>query len=363
MRARLALPVVLLLLVTLLPAAVAAASPPGTPTLPDAAAQHRAAVLAYWTPERMADASPRDFAFDATRGHLQPVAKPPAKPTRHPRPTPTATSMPTQTPTPTSTPSPSTDTLGSSWTAGGLMLTATGRVYFVMDGSGWICSGSVMTDSKAGQSVVLTAGHCVVGNDGVFATNWMFIPAFDLHPTYTCASTEYGCWVADALYADQSFATAGGFNTTAIQHDWGFAVVGSGGLSGTQLDATVGKLGIQYDGAYAGRKLSSFGYPAAAPYTGSDLVYCRGTVGQDLLTGNTTWSLPCNMTGGASGGPWVQATDTTSYTDASAGSVNSYKYSNDKNHMYGPKFNSDTRNVFDAADAGTLPSGVVRVVF
>ena len=358
MRARLALLVVPLLLVSLLPA-VAAASAPGAPTLPDAAAQHRAAVLAYWTPERMRAAIPRDFLFDGSHGRLQPAVKPDVKPTRPPKPTPT----PTAVPTPTPMPSPSLDTMGSSWTAGGLMLTATGRVYFEMDGSGWICSGSVISDGRGDQSIVLTAGHCVVGNDGVFATNWLFIPAFDLHPTYTCATTEYGCWVADALYADQSFATAGSFNTTATQHDWGFAVVGSDGLSGTQLDLQVGSVQIAYPNLTS-QKASAFGYPAAAPYSGSDLVYCRGTVGQDRLTGNTTWSLPCNLTGGASGGPWVQANDTASYADATAGSVNSYKYNFDKNHMYGPKFNSDTRNVFNAAEnGGTLPSGVVRVLF
>jgi hypothetical protein len=222
----------------------------------------------------------------------------------------------------------------------------------------------VITDSKTDQSVVLSAGHCVVGNDGVFATNWMFIPSFDTSPTYTCANTTYGCWVADALYADASFASAGSFNTTAIQHDWGFAVVGPGGKDGSQLDApSRGSLGIEYSVSYGGQKMSAFGYPAAAPYTGSDLVYSRGTVSQDILTGNSTWSLRSNLTGGASGGPWVQADSTTTYEGATAGSVNSYKYNFDKNHMYGPKFNSDTKNVFDAAESGTQPAGVVRVVF
>ena len=354
MRARLPVTIAPLLLVALLPAAVVAASPPNAPALPDAAARHRAAVVAHWTPERMASAIPRDFVFDGTRGVLQPLERPAAKPTRPPKPT----------PTPTPTPGPAADTLGASWTGGGVMLTATGRVYFTMDGSNWICSGSVITDTSSQQSIVLTAGHCVVGNDGVFATYWMFIPSFDTSPSYTCSSTTYGCWVADALYADASFASAGSFNTTAIRHDWGFAVVGSGGKDGTQLDAQPrGSLGIEYGVNYAGQKMSAFGYPAAAPYTGSDLVYSRGAVGQDLLTGNTTWSLPSNLTGGASGGPWVQADSTTTYAGARAGSVNSYKYNFDKNHMYGPKFNNDTRNVFSAAESGTAPIGVVRREF
>ena len=349
MRARLALLVVPFLLVSLLPAAVTAASPPGAPTLPDAAAQHRAAVLAYWTPARMAAAIPRDFVIDGVRG-LVPAKRPAPKPT------------PTPTPTPPSDPS---DTIGASWTAGGLMLAATGRVYFVMGNQGWICSGSVITDHDTSQSIVLTAGHCVVDEKtGKFATDWMFIPAFDTHPTYTCADTAYGCWVADALYADQEFATARRFNTTAVQHDWGFAVVGGGGKTATdelQLDGAVESLGIEYGGKYSGEKMSAFGYPAAAPYGGSDLVYCRGTVGTDPGTGDTTWSLPCDMTGGSSGGPWVQAENTSTYAGAVVGSLNSYGYTG-VTYMYGPMFNQETRDAFDSADSGTLLPGVVSSV-
>ena len=66
-----------------------------------------------------------------------------------------------------------------------------------------------------------------------------------------------------------------------------------------------------------------------------------------------------NLTGGASVGPWVVATDYTTYADASIRSLNSYKYNFNKNAMYGPKFNSSTGAVFNAADAGGAPgSGV-----
>ncbi len=351
MRARLALLVVPLLLVALLPAAATAASPPSAPTLPDAASQHAAEVLAYWTPARMAAAIPRDFVFDGMQGELRPFVKPPAKP--HPTPKPT--------PTPTPTPDPG-DTLGSAWDGGGIMLTATGRVYFVMGNQGWICSGSVIADHDTGQSIVLTAGHCVVDEKtGKFATNWMFIPAFDTHPTYTCAEATYGCWVATALYADQEFATARRFNTTAVQHDWGFAVVGGGGKAPTvtlQLDQTVGSLAIEYNQSYLGEKMSAFGYPAAAPYDGTQLVYCRGTVGTDAATGGTTWSVPCDMTGGSSGGPWVQAENLSTYASAVVGSLNSYGYTG-VTYMYGPNFNGETEDAFDSADTGTLVPGVV----
>jgi hypothetical protein len=208
-----------------------------------------------------------------------------------------------------------------------------------------------------GYSVVLTAGHCVTENTAnTFATNWMFIPEFDTTPTYTCGSATKGCWVADALYASTAFATAGGFNDQAVQNDWGFARVTTGTKNGGQLDGTVGSFGISYSGPSTNETVSAFGYPAAGKYHGNDLTYCRGPLGQDALTGNTTWALGCDMTGGSSGGPWVTTTNYTTYADATLRSLNSYGYSGVRN-MYGPKFNSRTQAVFGAAATGGAPSG------
>lgn len=334
MRSRFALLIAPLLLVALLPAAASAAP------APDARAAHRAAVLAYWTPARMRAATPRDFTFDAVRG-FQPARKP----------------------GPGGDGGGSTGTVtGASYTGGGAILRGTGKVWFTMDGSDWICSGSVVSDGSAAHSIVLTAGHCAVGNDGIFATNWVFIPEFDTKPTYTCANTVHGCWVADALYADATFASAGGFNDTAVQHDWAFAVVGNDGKANTQLEAAVGgSFAIQYANVAKGNTLSAFGYPAAGKYRGSDLVYCRGPIGTDAYTSNTTWSMVCGMTGGSSGGPWVATNDPTRYAGTVLSSLNSYGYSGVKN-MYGPKFNSTTQAVFNAADSGTLNRDTVRTI-
>ena len=336
MRSRkLALLFVPVMLLAALPGAATAAQPKA-----DSKAAHHAKVLAYWTPERMKNAKPRDFTFDAVRGFQPTKGKPGG-----------------------GGGGGAGSVLGASWTAGGDILKGTGRVYFTLGGSNYICSGSVVQEGNPNQSIVLTAGHCATENDGATkATNWLFIPSFDTAPTYTCANTTYGCWVADAVYSDKTFFTAGGFNNTAVVHDWSFAVVGNGGKSGTaQLDTTVGvRFPIQYGGVSNGNTLSAFGYPAAGKYHGSDLVYCRGAIGQDANTGNTTWSMPCDMTGGSSGGPWVAASNTTSYPQASTilSSLNSYGYSG-QTKMFGPKFNSNTKAVFDAADTGTVTSGVV----
>jgi hypothetical protein len=331
---KLALLIAPVLLLSLLPGVATAAQP-------DSRAAHHAKVVKYWTSERIRNAKPRDFVFDPAKGTYKPAAKP-------------------------QPPSGGGNVTGASWTGGGDILNGTGRVLFTLGGSDYICSGSVVQDGSSGRSVVLTAGHCVAENDGkTFATNWMFIPSFDTAPTYTCSQTTYGCWVADALYVDTAFTNAGGFNDQAVQHDWAFAVVSTGGKSGTaQLDTSVKvSFPIAFSGVSTGNVLSAFGYPAAGRYKGKDLTYCRGPIGTDASTGNTTWSMACNMTGGSSGGPWVSTTNTTTYDDGvtTLRSLNSYGYSGVSN-MYGPKFNSNTQATFNAANTLANGSSSIRKI-
>jgi V8-like Glu-specific endopeptidase len=222
-----------------------------------------------------------------------------------------------------------------------------------MGSSAYVCSGSVATDSRSGKSLVLTAAHCAYDETGdAFATNWLFIPEFDSAPTFTCAATAHGCWTAEALVVHRGYATAGSFNTQATVHDFAFAVVGVGGKSGSaQLDATVGSFPISFSGTSAGNTLYAFGYPAAGKYHGKDLVYCTGPIFDDSLNDNLTWGMACGMTGGSSGGPWLKGFNE-STGSGTLNSLNSYGYSGIKN-MYGPKFNSNTQAVYNAANGAT----------
>jgi V8-like Glu-specific endopeptidase len=320
MRKRLALLVTPLLLLSLLPGAATAAGPSAKG--PAAQAQARAAVLAYWTPARMAAAKPRDLGRGAV-----PAAKPGGG-------------------------GGGGAVTGASWRSGinDPITRGTGKVYFEMGGGAWVCSGAVATDSRSGYSVVQTAGHCVVDADtGEFADNWMFIPAFDLAPTFTCANTTFGCWTAVALVARSEFANAGGFNDTAVQHDWAYAVVAGGGkqvASTAQLDTTIGGSFAVDATAGVGSTVTALGYPAAGKYRGKDLVYCQGVSGTDPLVDGRTYRLACDMTGGSSGGPWLL--DVGSGWGAKLKSLNSYGYSGVKN-MYGPIFNSETAATYSRA--------------
>ena len=295
--------------------------------------------IAHWTPARMAAAIPRDFVHHPGRGFV-PAAKPPGTPGG-----------------PGGGGGGGGDgtgfTTGASWNAAGVIKERTGKVYFEMDGGAYVCSGTVATDSRIGWSLVLTAAHCAYDEaNEEFATNWLFIPDFDQSPTFTCANTEYGCWTANALVVHEGYATAGGFNTQATLHDFAFAVVGPGGHDGTQLDGEVGSYPVVIPGFTSpGQASYAFGYPAAGKYKGNDLVYCAGSIFEDPYNDELTWGLPCRMTGGSSGGPWLSSFNT-STTGGGLSSLNSYGYSG-VSAMHGPKFNSDTQAVLNAANSAT----------
>jgi V8-like Glu-specific endopeptidase len=293
------------------------------------AAEHNR-IVSYWTEARMRAAVPRDFAFDTVSGyHVVPQAKPGGG-----------------------------SGTGASWPNGlGKVYRATGKVYFVMGNSAYVCSGTALTDSRSTYSLVITAGHCVYdetsgGGLSGFATNWLFIPQFDSSPTFTCANTAYGCWTAQALVVNNGFASAGGFNTQATHYDWGFAVVPAGGKSNAQLDTTVGTFSHSASAMAGGTIVDAFGYPAAQKYHGNDLVYCQGPIGFDANTGNTNYKLACGMTGGSSGGPWLSSFNTSTGDTGTIQSLNSYGYSGQSN-MYGPIFNATTTTTYNAANGAT----------
>ena len=281
-------------------------------------------IVAYWTPQRIANAQPRDFQMTAS-GHLVPMAPPGGSGT------------------------------GASWTGNGAIEQRSGRVLFHMGSGDWICSASVLNDGSAsdGYSLVLTAGHCAFdGTDG-WATNWMYIPDFDDAPTYTCANSQYGCWTARALALSAGFVNGGGFGSATLTYDWAIAVVGAGGKGGNvnpQVDA-LGSYALKTDANNIGDTVWAFGYPAAGKYHGKDLTYCTGTTVADPY-GAATWGLPCNMTGGSSGGPWLSGTTNPADGTGSVASLNSYGYSGLK-YMFGPRFNTNTGNVLNAANQAT----------
>ncbi len=316
----------------LLTGGAAEAAPGGVGAVASATGQSHAAVVAYWTPARVASAVPADLSVDALGRRVE-TGKP-------------GGSGGKGKPGGGGSGGGTTSVTGASWNAGGAVLKTTGKVLFTMGASNYVCSGSVVQDGVAGRALVLTAGHCVYDDvKDAFATNWMFVPEFDTAPTFTCDSTAYGCWTASALVTTSQWA-ASDFN-----HDIGFAVMGAGGKASSQLDDVVGAQAIAFNTAHP-TQVFAFGYPAATPYTGNDLVYCSGTDSADVWGGSTDFSLSCSLNGGSSGGPWFRdfnaATGVGTLT-----SVNSFTYRGLKNRMFGPYLGSVEQAAYAAAKATT----------
>ncbi|WP_158880496.1 trypsin-like serine peptidase [Amycolatopsis anabasis] len=200
-------------------------------------------VLAYWTPERMAAATPVDAEPGA--GQVRPMAEL----TRAERP----------------------------YADPGERVH--GKVFWTKSGRNSWCSASVVTAPN--KSLVWSAAHCLAGT-----TNVMFVPAYNSGGT---DDAPYGRWPA------RKVATSG--------NDHAVVVVSQ--VGGKYLQDVVGANGIRFTGPLGGRT-TIWGYPAARIWTGRDLTYCDqptqpsggstrtacdtegGSSGGGYVTGNST---------------------------------------------------------------------------
>lgn len=263
----------------------------------------------YWTPERMRSAVPLD-TLTVSPSKLQspvPAGEPAAV-------------------APLAFPNG-----GSAWTGGGAVVKTAGRVFFTYQGRNASCSGNAVT--SANKSTVVTAGHCVK-LDGAYHTNVAFVPAYDN------GNTPYGTWNARATMTTPQWNAS-----EDINYDIGAIIVGQ--VSGQSLTDVVGAQGIAFNQARADN-MYSFGYPAAAPYDGTKLIYCSGRTFNAFLSNGI--GMTCNMTGGASGGPWFRTFSEATGTGL-LNSVNSYKINIIPTWMFGPYFGADAQNLYNLAQA------------
>ncbi|MET9957905.1 peptidase [Streptomyces sp. NPDC006326] len=306
---------VLLAAGALLAGALTAATPSAAADTPASFTQQH--TQGFWTAERMRSAVPLDVT--AAPG----VARTPVAISA--RPTAIAPTAPSAAASPTSFPQ-----AGGAWTGGGAVVKTSGRVFFTFGDRTASCSGDSITSANG--STVITAGHCVK-YQGAWHTNWIFVPG------YENGNAPYGQWSATKTFATDQWAASEDMNM-----DVGLAVVAP--LNGQKLSQVVGAQGILFNGGY-NKKMYSFGFPAAAPYDGTKLIYCSGSTGKDFLL-TKDHSLGCNMTGGSSGGPWFQDFNESTGLGTQV-SVNSFGYTFLPNRMFGPYFGNEAKAAYDKA--------------
>jgi hypothetical protein len=244
------------------------------------------------------------------------------------------------------------------WNLGGAVQTAAGRIYFEMPNnskrkgpwSGYVCSGTVVSDETTGRSIVLTAAHCVYDDvNGAYARNVLFIPnqasttgsGTDLN----CNNDPIGCWVPSFGVVDENW-TMHTFPDN-VAWDYAYYVVNDSGAhvgalsASDSLETAAGALPISFDTPLFDADTSDADFTHALGYSYSEdpkLMYCA----EDMtVEGAVNWWLPsCGLSGGSSGGPWVQPMNG-STGSGPVMSVNSWGYTTTPG-MAGPKLAGTT---------------------
>ncbi|WP_327089685.1 hypothetical protein OIE66_03420 [Nonomuraea sp. NBC_01738] len=307
-------------------------------------------VAEYWQPERLQRA---DDYSPATPGGSAP------KPTGT---TAAATAGPAQRVTAPKTPQAVRE-VQPALPKGAPAAKTTGKVFFRFGDKEFWCSASAVASKS--KSVVATAGHCAYDSRLPGAAEyWIFVP----NPGAD-GSTPDGIYVGSSLSLHEDWAGKGDYD-----FDYAFVSVhrgfvwekqknGSYGMRDVgRLQDNVGGLGLAVGKGY-GNRINAFGFPAGPqpdgtrPFNGKTLRTCVGGTskttapGRDLQYG--VLLQPCNLTAGASGGPWILKYSSSTKLGLLNG-VNSLTWNRDARDSYdavsSPPFITTTLDVYHHAD-------------
>lgn len=286
---------------------------PGHPAVVPAAGLR--AVAAYWTPGRMRRATPAPGSPAAGRASAWRTGN-------------TAGS-------------------GLRWVHGGAVTRSTGKVFFTLGGTDYVCSGSAVDSAHA--DVVLTAAHCVSAGVGQWAVNWLFVPG------YRDGAEPYGAYAARRFFVSPRWSGTLGDGAAADErYDIAFVTVGRAtpyrtrarGPRAGSLPATA-PVAFGWRGGLATAYV--FGYPSLPPYTGLYSNYCAGPAQAPVTPGTSGAArTTCTMTAGDSGGPWFAGFSPQAGTGTIV-AISTFKFSGETSTLYGTVLGPAARLLYLAA--------------
>jgi V8-like Glu-specific endopeptidase len=199
-----------------------------------------------------------------------------------------------------------------------------GKVFFDSPEGTMVCSATVVEDpAHPGKSnLVWTAGHCVhAGKKGGWYRNIAFVPSYNdagrtaaqLQNATREQAAPYGVWWGDWAQTSQQWIEKGG-ETGGDGASYDYAVIHvtpEKGGNGKSLEETVGSaLPVNFNAPAVPKVagITATGYPAAAPFDGQKLFQCTDKPGRLSINASdpTMYRIGCTMTGGSSGGGWVE---------------------------------------------------------
>jgi V8-like Glu-specific endopeptidase len=164
-----------------------------------------------------------------------------------------------------------------------------------------VCSGVVLNTPT--QNIVATAAHCIFnkslevnGRSGL-ADEVTFVPQFDWDK-----NGPFGVWHSKSRHMLQAYATTGSQNSVDDQAFVAFHP----NSEGRKLAAVVGGSGYHAGYSPSNEDVTVWGYPVPK-YEGERAVKCRDSTHpmKDTRPDDPNhMEMPCEMGGGASGGPW-----------------------------------------------------------
>jgi V8-like Glu-specific endopeptidase len=265
------------------------------------------AISAYWTPERMKEARSVDSApfleeaykkyeaLDADRQQQAQIAE--KRGVKPPEQGPELTVAPdTKSEIAAGKPAASAAAFNPNLNYWQSTAYTNGKVFFNMGGGSFSCSAAIV--NSEGRDTVWTAGHCVHGGSGGgWASNWQFVPAYD---DDLANPAPYGTWTSNQLWTRTAWT-----NNSDFSEDMGVAIMNP--RNGNHIVSYFGGHGFR---ANIGKNVfeNAMGYPAESPFDGGNLMRCWGTSSPEwsfLFWSSETIKIPCDMTRGSSGGPWL----------------------------------------------------------